>query len=931
MEEDDPSSTLAHKAQLLETLIPPLSSSTSKLSSRSRAIPFNKDFHFYNNFPEFKRPNKEIQSKLQSSLESLSSSSNIFDSKKQPPPSDPDDSYDWLVNLNDEFVERFNISLDEFKKLREKEEGKAGNLEMEEGGFQLVRNKKKKGSSTDGVGKDEGLGSSCGVRIGLKDKKAVGVKSKVPFHIPTIRRPQEEFNILVNNVNQPFEHVWLERSEDGERVIHPLEKLSVLDFIDRSIEDVEIAKPLPLESTPFKLVEGVKDLKELAAKLRDVKEFAVDLEHNQYRSFQGLTCLMQISTRTEDFIIDTLKLRVHIGPYLREVFKDPSKRKVMHGADRDIEWLQRDFGIYVCNLFDTGQASRVLQLERNSLEYLLHHFCGVSANKEYQNAEWRLRPIPDEMLKYGREDTHYLLHIYDLMRLRLLSASTDEDDLLLEVYKRSYDICVHLYQKELLTDASFLYIYGLQEADFNSKQLSIASELYAWRDKVAREEDESTGYILPNKILLEIAREMPVSFGKLRRLVKSKHSLVERHLNTIINLIRGAIENSSEFESIAEELRNARLESTRQKLAEASTDIEMVAGTEDPMDSTISETDALDVIGNAENLEASEDAMDVNVKPAIAENLGGIFDGKHQEKEKTQPMSIPEIGCAFKISDTVGTIEKEKMDCVNTDLLQSNRKGSISSVQILKKTSGFGSLLGNSASRRKFSPGLGGVLEQDKNVNKVELIKSSVVLPFHSFSGSGNISEPSPSEGIKQTQPETRQPHPSEPSATTQLEEVIRLNNDDSDDSSEESPCDNDGHKCRERSTRQENGSGDVSHLETEAGEEPISLSDLSSSFQQCFQSINQDRNSYKKNGKQSQENEVKVQVKPFDYAAARKSINFTAVGERGGDGELDSNPLDSGEKRRASAMGRSNGEGRERGLRRQAFPPSGNRSTTYK
>lgn len=54
----------------------------------------------------------------------------------------------------------------------------------------------------------------------------------------------------------------------------------------------------------------------------------VDLEHNQYRSFQGLTCLMQISTRTEDFVIDTLKLRIHIGPYLRDLFKDPSKRKV---------------------------------------------------------------------------------------------------------------------------------------------------------------------------------------------------------------------------------------------------------------------------------------------------------------------------------------------------------------------------------------------------------------------------------------------------------------------------------------------------------------------------------------------------------------------------------------------------------------------------
>lgn len=28
----------------------------------------------------------------------------------------------------------------------------------------------------------------------------------------------------------------------------------------------------------------------------------------------------------------------------------------MHGADRDVHWLQRDFGIYICNMFDTGQV-----------------------------------------------------------------------------------------------------------------------------------------------------------------------------------------------------------------------------------------------------------------------------------------------------------------------------------------------------------------------------------------------------------------------------------------------------------------------------------------------------------------------------------------------------------------------------------------------
>ncbi|XP_019093567.1 PREDICTED: protein RRP6-like 1 [Camelina sativa] len=129
-----------------------------------------------------------------------------------------------------------------------------------------------------------------------------------------------------------------------------------MDFMDKNDIEMKPVKPLPLEETTFKIVEEVKDLKELAATLQSVEEFAVDLEHNQYRSFQGLTCLMQISTRTEDYIVDTFKLWDHIGPYLRELFKDPKKKKVMHGADSDVIWLQRDFGIYVCNLFDTGQV-----------------------------------------------------------------------------------------------------------------------------------------------------------------------------------------------------------------------------------------------------------------------------------------------------------------------------------------------------------------------------------------------------------------------------------------------------------------------------------------------------------------------------------------------------------------------------------------------
>ncbi|KAL2900845.1 Protein RRP6-like 2 [Bienertia sinuspersici] len=539
-----------------------ISSSISKLSGSSRVLPSEKDFHFYYNFDEFKAPIDEIGAKSQSMLQKINSVKQIWGGKEMDFPQDADDeAYDWLVNVNDEVIEKFDVTLDEFTKARKaKLKRRRLDLWLTKMGFSLE--------------KEENVASS-GVRVAERDRKTEGPKQKVPFHISSIRRPQEEYNILVNNSNQPFQHVWLERSEDNSRFIHPLEKLSVDDFVDCNIGSLEPMKPPPLESTPFKMVEEVKDLKELAAKLQSVNEFAVDLEHNQYRSFQGLTCLMQISTRTEDFVVDTLKLRIHIGPYLREIFKDPSKKKVMHGADRDIAWLQRDFGIYVCNLFDTGQASRVLKMERYSLEHLLQHFCGVTANKQYQNADWRLRPLPREMLRYAREDTHYLLYIYDLMRIRLLSESADNENsklLLEEVYKRSYDLCMQLYEKELLTDTSYLYIYGVQAANLNAQQLSIAAALCEWRDAIARAEDESTGYILPNKILLEIAKQMPLTTTKLRHLVKSKHPYVERNLGDVVTIIRHSVQNASCFEAVAQQLKEARIQMASE-LNNAGTDI----------------------------------------------------------------------------------------------------------------------------------------------------------------------------------------------------------------------------------------------------------------------------------------------------------------------------------------------------------------------
>lgn len=42
---------------------------------------------------------------------------------------------------------------------------------------------------------------------------------------------------------------------------------------------------------------------------------------------------------------------------------------------------QRDFGLYLVNMFDTGQAARLLAYPSASLAYLLERHCGFKPDK----------------------------------------------------------------------------------------------------------------------------------------------------------------------------------------------------------------------------------------------------------------------------------------------------------------------------------------------------------------------------------------------------------------------------------------------------------------------------------------------------------------------------------------------------------------------
>ncbi|OBS75485.1 hypothetical protein A6R68_14012 [Neotoma lepida] len=488
---------------------------------------FGDEYDFYRSFPAFQAFCETQGDRLLQCMSRVMQyhgcRSNIKDRSKV---TELEDKFDLLVDTNDVILERVGILLDEASGV----------------------NKHQQPVLPAGLQVPKTIVSSWNRKAGEYGKKAKSETFRL-LHAKNILRPQLRFREKIDNSNTPFlpkifvkpnarkplpQGKWC--SVTAFEYFHLTQKMFAhpyqyeLDHFTPPESVLQKPQPQlyrPVEETPCHFVSSLDQLVELNEKLLGCQEFAVDLEHHSYRSFLGLTCLMQISTRTEDFIVDTLELRSDMY-ILNESLTDPAIVKVFHGADSDVEWLQKDFGLYVVNMFDTHQAARLLNLARHSLDHLLRLYCGVESNKQYQLADWRIRPLPEEMLSYARDDTHYLLYIYDRMRLELWERGNDQPVQLQVVWQRSRDICLKLYRK--------------QKKHLNSQQLAAFQLLFAWRDKTARREDESYGYVLPNHMMLKIAEELPKEPQGIIACCNPVPPLVRQQINEMHLLIQQARE-----------------------------------------------------------------------------------------------------------------------------------------------------------------------------------------------------------------------------------------------------------------------------------------------------------------------------------------------------------------------------------------------------
>ncbi|EJD50781.1 hypothetical protein AURDEDRAFT_159928 [Auricularia subglabra TFB-10046 SS5] len=391
-----------------------------------------------------------------------------------------------------------------------------------------------------------------------------GALDKRLLHDPTIHKPQLQFKPPVDNFATSWRPALSEKAhakrpleEDGMEVdsglpYHPYRyEITHIEYADHMFEAPELSPQKSFEAIPFTLVTTPHEFAQMLSKLRSAREMAVDLEHHSYRTYAGFLCLMQISTREEDWVVDLLAVREEV-PKLAEVFADENIVKVFHGAESDIVWLQQDFSLYIVNLFDTYHASKVLEFPKHSLASLLEAYTDFTPDKRYQLADWRIRPIPAEMLLYARSDTHFLLHIYDKLRELLLQRSSGTADLIREVLRRSEETALRTYVLETYDTQRGSGANGWEilakkwNKGLHGLPLAVYKAVHEWRDTVARTTDESTRYVMGNSSLFKLADAQPTDMAQLTAALHPMSAIVRKRGKDLLNVISRAVKDYQE-------------------------------------------------------------------------------------------------------------------------------------------------------------------------------------------------------------------------------------------------------------------------------------------------------------------------------------------------------------------------------------------------
>lgn len=255
---------------------------------------------------------------------------------------------------------------------------------------------------------------------------------------------------------------------------------------------------------------------------------AVDTEFLRERTYHPQLCLIQAATHDESASIDPLLID-DLAP-LSALLADPGITKVFHACTQDLEVIHHALGIAVAPVFDTQLAAAFLGM-RQQVGYgaLVERYTGVHLPKADALTDWAKRPLDAEQLDYAEDDVRFLPGIYDAMMTQLVAKNR---------------LGWLVPEMEELSDLSHIvrppesaYLHLKRSSSLTRRQLAVAREVCAWRERVAAKRNLPRKWVISDEILVEVSKRCPKTVERLRR-IRGTEQLSSHEAEALVCAVR---------------------------------------------------------------------------------------------------------------------------------------------------------------------------------------------------------------------------------------------------------------------------------------------------------------------------------------------------------------------------------------------------------
>jgi len=264
------------------------------------------------------------------------------------------------------------------------------------------------------------------------------------------------------------------------------------------------------------LIESESQLNKYLQSIQNNSLLAIDTEFRRIDSYFPELCLIQIAVGNYLECIDVLAIK-NLEPLFEKLY-DSKTIWVIHSARQDIEALYYLSQRIPHTIFDTQIAASLLNYPLQvSYQALTEKLQNVYLEKKHTRFDWKIRPLPEDVVKYALDDVRYLLPHYEMLKDELIKSKkfqwlSEEVSFLLEknLYEPNF--------KQIIKKTS-----GISKIDSKSQKQAI--NLVIWREDNARKENKPRKWIMSDERLIDYAT------GK-NKLSSSSQELFEKFLKT---------------------------------------------------------------------------------------------------------------------------------------------------------------------------------------------------------------------------------------------------------------------------------------------------------------------------------------------------------------------------------------------------------------